>query len=379
MHILYGVVGEGMGHATRSRVIIEHLLAAGHRLQVVVSGRAHGMLTEHFRDHRQITFEEIEGLHLTYAGNRVDLPETIWSNLEETPERLLKNIATYLRLKRQEGRPDVVISDFESWAYLYGLNHRLPVISIDNMQVLNRCDHELDVTDLQSPPYRLARLAVKLKLPGAYHYLVTSFFFPPVRKKRTTLVPPILRPEILAAAREPGEHVLVYQTAAADEGLLPRLRQLPLPFRVYGMGGEGSEGNVTRCPFSQQGFVDDLRTARAVIASGGFSLMSEVVHLRVPMLCLPLAGQYEQQLNGRYLEKLGYGACADQLDDQTLRRFLADAPRYAQALQAYPAQGNRLVQRCLDELLERVANGEPRPTRLLSDAMGKYPREVDPA
>lgn len=40
MRILYGVVGEGMGHATRSRVVIEHLLAAGHRLHVVVSGRA---------------------------------------------------------------------------------------------------------------------------------------------------------------------------------------------------------------------------------------------------------------------------------------------------------------------------------------------------
>ena len=44
MKLLYGVVGEGMGHATRSRVVIEHLLAAGHELLVVVSGRAHAYL-----------------------------------------------------------------------------------------------------------------------------------------------------------------------------------------------------------------------------------------------------------------------------------------------------------------------------------------------
>ena len=46
MRILYGVVGEGMGHATRSRVVIEHLLAQGHEVHVVVSGRAQRFLTE---------------------------------------------------------------------------------------------------------------------------------------------------------------------------------------------------------------------------------------------------------------------------------------------------------------------------------------------
>ena len=29
MRVLYGVVGEGMGHATRSRVVLEHLLEEG--------------------------------------------------------------------------------------------------------------------------------------------------------------------------------------------------------------------------------------------------------------------------------------------------------------------------------------------------------------
>src|SRR5687767_7766027 len=35
MRILYGVVGEGMGHATRSRVVLAHLLASGHEVKVV--------------------------------------------------------------------------------------------------------------------------------------------------------------------------------------------------------------------------------------------------------------------------------------------------------------------------------------------------------
>jgi len=39
MRILYGVVGEGMGHAMRSRVILDELVKE-HQVQVVVSGRA---------------------------------------------------------------------------------------------------------------------------------------------------------------------------------------------------------------------------------------------------------------------------------------------------------------------------------------------------
>ncbi|HZY04720.1 MAG TPA: glycosyltransferase family protein, partial [Anaeromyxobacteraceae bacterium] len=40
MRILYGVVGEGMGHALRSRVVLDELTRE-HQVQVVVSGRAH--------------------------------------------------------------------------------------------------------------------------------------------------------------------------------------------------------------------------------------------------------------------------------------------------------------------------------------------------
>ncbi|MEL6548201.1 MAG: glycosyltransferase family protein, partial [Myxococcota bacterium] len=58
MRILYGVVGEGMGHATRSRVVIEHLLAQGHQVHVVVSGRAHRFLTESFAEREGFSIDE---------------------------------------------------------------------------------------------------------------------------------------------------------------------------------------------------------------------------------------------------------------------------------------------------------------------------------
>ena len=375
MRILYGVVGEGMGHATRSRVILEHLLYAGHELRIVVSGRAHRFLIERLREHKNVTIEEIHGLTLSYFKNKVDRSESLFENLRKAPKGIKKNIKVYRKVAESGFKPELVISDFESWAALYAANHFLPVISIDNMQVINRCKHPKAVTKGGGFNLRLARMAVKLKIPGAYHYLVTSFFFPKVRKKRTTLVPPILRKEILEARREPRDHVLVYQTASTNLELIPTLNKLPGRFRVYGMGREGSEGNVTLCPFSETAFVDDLRTARAAIAGGGFSLLSEAVSLHVPLLSVPVEQQFEQELNARWLEYLGYGRYASTLDADTIAHFLERVDSHAHALESYERRDNSMLFGCVDELVERRAWGQRRPNVLETPALGKWENE----
>jgi uncharacterized protein (TIGR00661 family) len=372
MRILYGVVGEGMGHATRSRVILEHLITCGHTVRVVVSGRAHAFLSQTFAGQDRVSIEEIHGLHLVYDENAVDKSESLIENLHLASDGIKKNIAVYRKVAEDGFSPEVVISDFESWAYLYARNHRLPVISIDNMQVINRCHHPASVTGPRGLDAWIARLAVKIKMPGAYHYLVTSFFFPRVRKRFTTLVPPILRREILEAKRESREHVLVYQTAASNRELVPALQKLPYDFFVYGLRRSGEEGNVHLRDFSPTGFVEDLRTARAVITGGGYSLIGEAVHLRVPVLSVPVERQYEQELNARYLDHLGYGTWTRTLDLEVIHGFLRDSDKFAHNLESYQPRDNSMVLGCVDELLQKAAHGERRPVVLDHESMGQY-------
>jgi uncharacterized protein (TIGR00661 family) len=68
--------------------------------------------------------------------------------------------------------------------------------------------------------------------------------------------------------------------------------------------------------------------------------MSEAVFLRKPMLALPLAGQFEQEMNARYLERLRFGTAATALDEPALERFLEREPEHAEALAAYSQDGN---------------------------------------
>jgi uncharacterized protein (TIGR00661 family) len=361
MKILYGVVGEGMGHATRSAVILEHLVARGHEVKIVVSGRAAKFLGERYPG--QVV--EITGLTMTYEDNVVRKLKTAIGNLKGM-SGVPENLRQYVKMA-EELSPDVVISDFESWSYTFARGQKIPVVSVDNMQVIARCKHAADVKG-ELTDYLLAKGIVKAKLPRANAYLITTFFFPPVKKDRTTLHPPILRPVVLEARQKvrTGEHVLVYQSGTSHGGLVDVLRQVDAPFRVYGLRREleapVTEGNVTFCPFSETGFIEDLATARAVVAGGGFSLMGEAVVLGKPMLSVPLVGQFEQYLNAAYLEKLGYGERAEEVEVEGLRGFLERAPRYAAQLAGFPPHdGNEGLLSELEHQLALAVDEGPRP------------------
>jgi uncharacterized protein (TIGR00661 family) len=357
MRILYGVVGEGMGHAMRSRVVLEHLVAQGHDIEIMASSRAVEFLKKRFEK-----VNRIHGLHMVYEDNLVARRKTLLSNLVNTGLRgVPANVAAYFDLVGAF-KPELVISDFESWTYLYARAHGIPVISIDNMQIINRCKHDKSITKGHGASFRMSRAFVKGKLPGCNHYVISTFFTPPVRKKRTTLVPPILRSEIIEATPSRGEHLLVYQTGEGHEALLRALADSKLPCRIYGvkrdLKADKVSGNLVYRPFSETQFIEDLASCRAVIAGGGFTLMGEAVYLRKPMLAIPLGRQFEQLMNARYLEKLGYGKCVEHIDDpEVVHQFLAEIPNYEKNLDGYRQKGNRKLFEHLDGLLDRAAAG----------------------
>jgi uncharacterized protein (TIGR00661 family) len=356
MKILYGVVGEGMGHAMRSRVVLEHLLAEGHEAEIMASGRAVQFLSKRFEG-----VNRIHGLFMITEDNRVRRGATFWKNVYEGTIGVPRNIAAYFRLI-DDFRPEAVISDFESWTYFYGKTHRLPVFSVDNMQIINRCTHAPEILAGERANFEIARTFVKGKLPFCDHYFITSFFTPPVRRDKTSLYPPILRPEILAAQPSEGDHLLVYQTAEGYGRLAETLAATGLECRIYGMRRDLTEdqleGNLRYRPFSEEAFIADLASAKGVIAGGGFTLMGEAVYLHKPMLAVPIENQFEQLLNARYLEREGYGMAADSAEDPaTVGAFLERLNDYRRNLGRYHQDENRLLLAALDEHLDRAAAG----------------------
>jgi predicted glycosyltransferase len=127
-------------------------------------------------------------------------------------------------------------------------------------------------------------------------------------------------------------------------------------------------GNCIFRPHSSEGFLDDLAGAYGIVASAGASLIGECMHLRKPMLLLPVAGQYEQLVNARYAQKLGLGMSTRRLDADALGRFLhflgAPVPTHPDIL--WP--DNEGFFRVLQGVLNRLAGG--------IDIMSALPLEV---
>jgi UDP:flavonoid glycosyltransferase YjiC (YdhE family) len=79
------------------------------------------------------------------------------------------------------------------------------------------------------------------------------------------------------------------------------------------------------------------------------------VYLGKPVFSVPVRNQYEQVLNSRYLEELGYGLGAEQLEADLLRLFLDETPKYAARVAKHKQDGNRELFDVVDGALERFA------------------------
>ena len=121
------------------------------------------------------------------------------------------------------------------------------------------------------------------------------------------------------------------------------------------MTADERDGNLLYRPFANEAFVEDLRTCRGVVASAGYSLMSEAVYLRKPMLALPLTGQFEQEMNSRYLDTLGFGTASTALDEPALERFLEREPQTDGDTRRSTSQdGNRVALETIDRLIAEL-------------------------
>lgn len=349
MRILYGVAGEGMGHATRSRVVIEHLQRRGHQVRIVASGRACGYLARCCGD-----VLPIRGLSLRYVRGSVAYTRTA-AQLVRSAAASLRHDLVRCRGVLERFDPQVCISDFDSLAHAFGRWTARPVISLDHQHVIDRCRHH---AALRVGGHRVAHAVVRAKLPGCLHYLVTSFYAPPVRRRfaeRTTLVGPILRPEVLAQQPTSGGHVLIYQTSDSDPHLVSCLEALrEHRFVVYGRGTRRSRAgsHVEHRGFDEARFLHDLASARAVVCNGGHTTLSEALYYGKPVLSIPLRRHGEQQLNAAYLSELGLGQRAPRLEPGVLRAFLAG--RGAHPGRRIPP-GNEAALRTLDGLLRGLS------------------------
>jgi uncharacterized protein (TIGR00661 family) len=315
--IIYGVAGEGFGHSSRSHLIGQRLIDAGNDVIFVGSAKSLLYLKQYFGQR----VKEIFGLSFAFDGGRVDKSETLKRNLLKLPEANKQNDELFKK-HFEPFEPELVISDFEPFSAWWAWRNRVPFISIDHEHMLTLCELEHPAKSWFS---RLtAKIVTECHYVGAVAYIILNFFDAPLRIDSAVLAPPIVRPVVQELQSKQGGHILLYSTTGTEQEQLQEvLSQFSeQKFYIYGFKESEDFGNCVFKERSTEGFLADLASARGVIASAGFSLISECMYLKKKMLLLPLAGQYEQMVNAHYIQKLGLGVSADKLDEAVLADFL---------------------------------------------------------
>src|SRR4051812_39280058 len=96
MNILYGVPGEGMGHATRSKVIIDFLIKENHNVCIVSSAKAFRFLDQAFPG----KVLQIKGFHFKYKNAQVSKTGTFLLNLRSAAGNTIHNFSKKLLVER---------------------------------------------------------------------------------------------------------------------------------------------------------------------------------------------------------------------------------------------------------------------------------------
>ena len=321
--IVYAVAGEGFGHGTRSQMIGQRFIDAGHEVMFVSSNKALSYLRQHFGD----DVKEVFGLSFSFKNGKINRFSTVVQNLSGLPK--LRTINKKLFREHFEAfGPDLVITDFEPFSAFWALRKKVPFISIGHEHLLTHLKLEHRLRNMFTRV--TSEVVTRSNSFKADAYVIMNFFEAPPKKNTVVTAPPVIRNELFKFEPSEQDYIIVYTTTTtAGDRLLGVLNRFRLhKFIVYGLGDGPEQQNCILKPISTDGFLEDLAGAKGVIASAGFSLLSECLYFRKRMLLLPVPGQYEQITNAYYMHKLGLGVTSSKLTEAAVQEFfkLLDKP-----------------------------------------------------
>lgn len=354
--IFYGIAGEGNGHAIRAKTIIDEL-KKNHNIHVFSHGKGYNSLKQSFSINR------ILGFHMYYINNTVSSFLTGTINIIKLPLMLIASLQYPLAFIKH--KPDVLITDFEPFGLYWAKVFRVPTISVDNQHSITNT--KIDNIKGQWVTELYSKLLIHAFFPNPDNIIITTFFPNEITKKNTTLVPPVIKQEVLEIknkktrrqeqktnAQKNKEHIFVYQTSPSYKRMLPILKKINKEFILYGFNKEAKEANLTFKKFNREEYINDLATADAVIINGGFTTLSEALYVQKPIFSIPIKRQFEQILNGHYLNKLQYGMAVKEITEQNFTKFLEKKELYRKNIKKLKWDGNKELFEKIKEVILRI-------------------------
>lgn len=317
--IFYGLCGEGLGHASRTLAVLEHL-DSREEVHVFTFGKAFDFLKDQVSN-----VHNIDGIMFSYQGSAVDrlgtavnVVDFIFGGLKKN-EIIISNYAKKLK-------PNLFITDFEPTIPRIAKKLKIPCISIDNQ-------HRFAYKNLIKIPWRMrvyeaiCGLTAEIMVPCPDKTIISTFHYDLIKEKNNAVVTNGLIRKQFEKKREIGDFILVYLRESVKNIVLKIISKLPNKFIVYGVNELNYSNNIKFKPLGPH-FIEDFLDCQALISTAGNQLITEARYCNKSCLVIPEPNQYEQSINAFYVEKLGFGqSCvAKYLTEKTIVDFLQFIP-----------------------------------------------------
>lgn len=322
--IFYGVLGEGLGHATRTQAFVEYFRNQ-YEIHIFTSKDAYSF----FKKMNYPYLHEIKSIDFSFNKNgSVSYKKTslkIYNFLSQSYQSF-----DYVRDKIKELNPSIVITDFEPILPRTAHEMGIKLISIDNQHRFSDCT--LNNLPLKYRIYSFGiGLFVKYLIPLDYYNprIISTFHYDIEKPKNDNvfLTNVFIRENLAKGNVYNDEFLLCYLKSEIGKRIFnqiePILISLKIPTKVYCDFDSLPRKNISFHKFDYENFVKDLLSCKCVCSTAGNQLIGECKYLGKPILAVPIPNQFEQSINGFYVNycQLGKSCPIEQIDDYLLDEF----------------------------------------------------------
>ncbi|MCF0042446.1 glycosyltransferase family protein [Dyadobacter fanqingshengii] len=306
MKILFLVQGEGRGHLTQAISMSQILRKAGHEVAAAMVGVSPGRVIPAF-------FEEQVAAPVFHfsAPNIVYNSQVAGIDLKATVYNLFKNHAEYLAGLRlinnniEEIKPDLIISFYETFSGLYNVLYRskIPMICIAHQYLLL---HPRFIFPKNSSINQLI-INFNSKLTSWLSAKRLALSFREIESRndlKITVVPPLLRREVVNMQAVSEDFFLVYMThhSLSKQIIEWHLAHPEVRLHCFWDNAEVSDEFVfdetlTFHRINSKKYLQMLASCKALVTTAGFESVCEAMYLGKPVMMVPVPNHFEQECN----------------------------------------------------------------------------------
>ena len=373
MKILFLVQGEGRGHLTQAMTMERMLERHGHQVVEMLVGKSKSRKPPKFFEdgvHAKVEYFESVNFVASIDQKRPNMVKTVFRNLFQAfkffpPVRMIRR-----RIKRSGA--DLIVNFYESLGSVAyrTTNRSIPMVCIAHQFLFLHKDMELPIRGYEEHVgLDIFSRAIARDCAGI---LALSFRdMPDDIEHDIKVVPPLLRPELLAFRGKDGQnspefkegdYILGYMLNAGFADEVRKWHREHMDVKLHFFWDNKEHGDVykedetlTFYYLNDKEFLRQMAGCKAYASTAGFESICEAMYLGKPLMMVP--SHIEQKCNAYDATRFHAAVSAEQFNLSVLENF---AKTDFQPDEAFPDWANSAESMIINEL-ERVASTYKRP------------------